>query len=432
MMPNALFYRFLLLFTYCCVLPCKMLHASASERHDAEQDTVLKVTEFTPRKGLPHFFDQIQQGKKVKVAYLGGSITRADQGWRTQTYEYLQKQYPQAKFEQIMAAIGGTGSDFGAYRLYRHVLQYQPDLVFVEFAVNDQAKAYHQVVASMEGIVRQIWKYNPQIDICFVYTFQKVQLPLYQRNLFPVSVSAMETVANHYNIPSIFLGLSSINLIQAGKMKLQGAANSTSDTLVFSTDGVHPLAHTGHKFYAETVIRYLPELQATSKATRHKLKKPLVKDNLEHVAMIDLDKVEKSSAWLPADSVVIGKPFANLMPPVYGSADTSQFIKLKFKGGSFGIVDVLGPSSGQIVVWIDNEPPRYLNRFDEYCTYYRMNYTLITGLKPGKHTAIIKVSPQQLDKAAILQKRNNTIGNPLAFSKHAFYVGAFLVRQKRN
>jgi hypothetical protein len=72
-----------------------------------------------------------------------------------------------------MAAIGGTGSYFWAYRLKNHLLNYEPDLVFVEFAVNDHSKTSQQVKESVEGIVRQIWKANRKTDICFFIIFKK-------------------------------------------------------------------------------------------------------------------------------------------------------------------------------------------------------------------------------------------------------------------
>ena len=145
---------------------------------NAQTDSLANTVEANYRNGLPNFFSKIRKGKAIRIAYLGGSITRADNGWREQTFNWLQQEYQHTQFEQIMAAIGGTSSDFGAYRLKNHVLQYQPDLVFVEFAVNDHSKTSQQVKESVEGIVRQIWKANPKTDICFVYTFQKVQLPL--------------------------------------------------------------------------------------------------------------------------------------------------------------------------------------------------------------------------------------------------------------
>lgn len=34
----------------------------------------------------------------------------------------------------------------------------------------------------------------------------------------------------------------------------------------------------------------------------------------------------------------------------------------------------------------------------QMCTYFRMNYSLISGLSEGEHTTIIKVLPKKLDK----------------------------------
>ncbi|AEI52000.1 SGNH/GDSL hydrolase family protein [Runella slithyformis] len=395
----------------------------------AQSDSLARAVEATYRAGLPNFFTKINKGKPVKIAYLGGSITRADNGWRQQTFDAFQKQYPNVRFEEIMAAIGGTGSDFGAYRLEAHVLQHAPDLVFVEFAVNDNGKMAQQVKASMEGIVRQIWRHTPKTDICFVYTFQKVQLPLYEKGRFPVSASAMEAVAEHYQIPTVCMGLPAIRLILEGKMIVQGKVKDFPDTIVFSEDGVHPYPQTGQKVYAETLVKHFNALKTIGKSGKHALKKALIPENLEKATLVPVEKLEKSAGWTIVDSVVTGKPFASLMPPVYASADTSQYLKVSFAGRSLGLLDIMGPSSGQIQVWIDNDPPRFLNRFDEYCTYYRMGYSIISGLPGGKHTAILKVSPVQLDKAAILEKRNNKINNPQSFRKHVFYPGAVLVEK---
>jgi lysophospholipase L1-like esterase len=392
-------------------------------------DSLFKAVEATYRAGLPNFYKKIHSNQSVKIAYLGGSITRADNGWREQTNSMLQKQFPGTKFEQIMAAIGGTGSDFGAYRLQNHVLDYNPDLVFVEFAVNDNAKTFLYVIESMEGIVRQIWKSNPKVDICFVYTFQKVQLAFYQQNSFPVSVSAMEKVANYYKIPSICMALPVINLINQGNIILQGKNKDYQGKMVFSEDGVHPYTETGHKIYAETVIQHLKGLESIKKTFNHVLYKPLSKNSFDSIKMINVNKIQKSKGWHIVDSVVLGKSFASLLPMVYASTDTSEYVKISFTGDRFGWVDILGPSSGEIVVWVDDNPPKYIKRFDDYCTYYRMSYHFLSGFSEGKHKAIIKISPNKLDKATILAKRNNAVNNYEAFKKQAFYVGAFLINK---
>lgn len=116
------------------------------------------------RDGLPNFFSKIKQGGEVKVAYFGGSITAAN-GWRVYTREWLSERFPNSKFTEIDAAIGGTGSDLGVYRLARDVLQYQPDLMFVEFSVNDGGATPENIWKAMEGIVRQTWSRLPHCEI---------------------------------------------------------------------------------------------------------------------------------------------------------------------------------------------------------------------------------------------------------------------------
>ncbi len=52
------------------------------------------------------------------------------------------------------------GSDFGACRVKQHVIDHQPDLVFIEFAVNDNRMRMQFVRETIEGIVD---KYGKQI-----------------------------------------------------------------------------------------------------------------------------------------------------------------------------------------------------------------------------------------------------------------------------
>ena len=127
------------------------------------------------RAGLPNFNYKIQKNEPVSVVFLGGSITN-HQGYRVQITDWLKQQYSNVQFTSINSGIGGTGSDLGVFRTERDVLQYHPDLVFVEFAVND-AKTDSLVIAhSMEGIVRKIWHHNPHTDICFLYTLNEPML----------------------------------------------------------------------------------------------------------------------------------------------------------------------------------------------------------------------------------------------------------------
>ena len=163
------------------------------------------------RDGLSNVLAKLEKGGSVRLAYLGGSITAAA-GWRVQTREWFVARFPNAQVEEIHAAIGGTGSDLGVFRLQNDALQHDPDLLFVEFAVNDGAAPPKRIWQAMEGIVRQTWAADPATDICFVYTYRVG----YEKNLAqgrcPRAASAMEMLANHYGIPSINVALRVVEL----------------------------------------------------------------------------------------------------------------------------------------------------------------------------------------------------------------------------
>jgi len=84
------------------------------------------------------------------------------------------------------------------FRFKHDVLDHHPDLLFVEFAVNDAGASAGQIYRCMEGIVRQTWKNDPATDICFVYTLAGNMLPTLQERRFPRSASAMERVDDNY------------------------------------------------------------------------------------------------------------------------------------------------------------------------------------------------------------------------------------------
>jgi hypothetical protein len=205
-----------------CILPTVARAATPDDTRLAP------AVECTARAGLPNFYAKLEAGQAVRIAYLGGSIT-AQEGWRPKTLAYFQKSFPKAKLSQINAAIGGTGSDLGVFRLKRDVLDHKPDLVFVEFAVNDGGAPPQQIYNCMEGIVRQTWKTLPDCDICFVYTLVANMVPTIQQDKFPRAASAMEKVASHYGIPSIHMGLEVARLAKQGKLIVQGPLPKTDE-----------------------------------------------------------------------------------------------------------------------------------------------------------------------------------------------------------
>jgi len=111
-------------------------------------------------------FDQrATKGESLCVAFLGGSLTWGAQAtdplktsYRALVSEKLRKTYPKAHFRFIDGAIGGTGSQLAAFRLQRDILAYKPDLVFLDFTINDDPYPVPQPIrlASYESLVRRL------------------------------------------------------------------------------------------------------------------------------------------------------------------------------------------------------------------------------------------------------------------------------------
>jgi len=399
---------------------------------------LVTAQECHPRDGLPNFLAKVNTpGAEVRIGYLGGSIT-AQNGWRPKTLAHFQKTYPTAKISEINAAIGGTGSDLGVCRLKQDVLDHKPDLMFVEFAVNDGGASPNQIFKCMEGIVRQTWRTFPDCDICFVYTVTEALVPALLEGNFQRSASAMEKIADHYGIPTIHMGLEVAKLAKAGKLlwkaklpKTDEEKRAVGDKFVFAPDSVHPHAETGHELYLQAIVRSWDPITAASKAKgAHVLAAPFIETNYERAQLLPITQATLSDGFVVLDAKTddFGKRWANRMTTLHMAAKAGEVLTFKFKGTRCAIYDIVGPDCGNVAVTLDDQPVRKVPRIDAYCTYHRLSALLIgSDLPDVVHTVKIEVLPDKLDKAAILAKNGNKIDKPERFEGVSFYPGAILL-----
>lgn len=338
------------------------------------------------RGGLPHAFAKLKTGKPVTIAYFGGSITAgagASDGektsYRALVGQWFKAAFPKAAVTNLDAAIGGTGSDLGAFRLDRDVLGHHPDLVFVEFAVNDNGTPEPMVTRAMEGIVRQIRRTEPSADICFVYTFAVEMLPEIKGSGLTKTMRVHEAIAAHY-------GISSVNMALPAAQKL---LDNTLTTQEFSKDGVHP-TDTGYQIYADTLIAFL-ETQRTHKHSLRPdaLPAPLRPDSLEHACMTSPDAMTPyGTGW----SVDMRNPTGSF-PQLLVSNTPGAVQTVSFAGPILAMFYVLGPDTGAFDYQIDGGTWQTLDPFDVFAKgYARSHYRLLAdGLSDTSHTVTFKI-----------------------------------------
>ena len=407
----------------------------AAEPTPSATNSPAPLVECQPRGGLPNFLAKLQRGGEVRMGYLGGSITAQD-GWRPKTLRWFQEQFTNARLREINAAIGGTGSDLGVFRLQQDVLAHKPDLLFVEFAVNDAGAPPEQIHRCMEGMVRQTWQANPETDICFVYTLANNMLDNYLAGKLPRSVIAMESLAAHYAIPTINFGPSVAALQKEGRLVFTGQKPKTDaekaalgDKVLFSPDSVHPYTDSGHQLYLDAVVRAWPQLRTAGQAGPHTLGAPFVADHFAAAKLVPLDRAKLSAGWEHlAATNSMARRFRGQMPQMWRASQPGETITFKFRGTAVGVYDIVGPDCGQIIITLDDRPPRVMPRFDAYCTYHRLQSAMFgTGLPDTEHTVKLEIHPDQPDKAKILAKRNEKIDDPKRFDGRNWYAGGLML-----
>lgn len=399
-----------------------------------------EAVECRERGGVPNVLAKLRRGDgaPIRVAYLGGSITAAP-GWRVKSLAWLRERFPKQALAEINAAIGGTGSDLGVFRHGQDVLGHRPDLLFVEFAVNDGGAPPERIHQAMEGIVRQTWAADPATDIVFVYTISEPFLGDLTAGRCSRAASAMEAIADHYGIPSIHFGVEVAERVKAGKLVFKGAKPTAgaSGPMVFSTDGVHPLVETGHEIYREVLARSWEKLEdAAGAADRpHPLAAPFRPDHWQAAKLVPITETMISGGWERLDSSDAGDPlakrFARQMPEMWKAAAPGASLRFRFRGTVAGIYDLVGPDGGQIKVSLDDRPERVAPRFDGYCTYHRLSkLDIASGLDPGtEHRATLTLDAAGPDKAKILFEHNrpDLEKNPAKYAGLHWHAGAIML-----
>ena len=132
-----------------------------------------------PRASVGNAQNLFNANDRGTVAFIGGSITEME-GYRPRMVNDLRKRFPKASLSVIASGVSSTCSDTGAFRFEEDILsQGVPDLLFLEFAVNDTQDGFATIlpdakaketrsVRAMEGIIRHARRINPAMDIIMV------------------------------------------------------------------------------------------------------------------------------------------------------------------------------------------------------------------------------------------------------------------------
>lgn len=182
-----------------------------------------------------------KNGESITVGVIGGSITQgslatsSDKCYASLFYKWWADKFPNTEINFVNAGIGGTTSYLGVHRVDEQLLAYKPDVVIVEFSVNDTDKVMNKY--SYDSLVRKILKAenNPAVILLF--------------NTMEDGTSLQDThkeIGQAYNLPMLSYHDTVYPEVAAGTLKWTD----------ISPDDIHP-NDAGHAIIGQILNRYL-------------------------------------------------------------------------------------------------------------------------------------------------------------------------------
>lgn len=266
--------------------------------YESMMDTSLYSTGNIAR--LAAAFAKAEAGEDITVGYIGGSITEGASAtwqkcWARISANWLVKHFPDSEIGYVNAGISGTPSSFGNMRLNRDLLNSNPDIVFVEFAVNDDAANNPIQSESFESMVRTILaqENNPAVVIVISYSGY---------GYMDYDVSYMKELAALYGLPVVDVESAIVMATEAGYFTREE----------YIPDGTHPHYY-GHQLMSDMIENLFKNVIEMAKtATEEELTVlPLIEEtyhdkvNLEDLTFVDPNNftVDSMGTWEMAHNV---------------------------------------------------------------------------------------------------------------------------------
>jgi hypothetical protein len=412
---------------------------------DAEMASKIPLrpaAELSQRGGMPNLFAKLARGEPVTIAYYGGSIT-AGPGWRSHTLDWFRKNYPKARINELNASLGGSGSLVGVFRADHDLVALKPDAVFIEFSLNDVADVRDrpaEVSGALEGIIRKLRMSRPDSDVCLAYTLHSSAVELLHEGKFSASVSLHERIADHYQIPSIHMGVEVSQMVKQDKLVFSAPKNpggrDAQGRVIFTHDGTHP-TEMGHWLNGQAAIRGLEILRKQEVAGARPLPVALSNIPWERAKTLAAGRnVTFSGNWeklTAADGPGcrrFGKRFYSWFPHLYRTGTPGSSLTVRFRGTHIGIKGMEGPDSGVVSIRIDGQAPIKQTLFTVYSNAWVYVGAPLPAVPMGDHTVTWTLLDEVPDKEKMLAFKKTDQDfrdHPQKYENNSFSVGQIIV-----
>ncbi len=201
---------------------------------------------------LSNVMRRAEAGEEITIAFIGGSITYgsgmlSQNGSKSDRFsnhvqKWFEEKFPKATVNLVNAGLPSTGSLIGVFRGEQDIWQYEPDLLVIEFAVNEGTSLISQ--QGCEALIRHAMQMENDPAVMFLMMCKTSGSGWHDPE-------GKTQLANHYDLPVVSFA-AGINAAQQ-----LGVAKLTD----FNADGTHP-NQKGHAATSLFLINYLEQVYA--------------------------------------------------------------------------------------------------------------------------------------------------------------------------
>ena len=312
----------------------------------------------------------------MNVYFVGGSITEgAGSSHDEYSYVSIVNRYIKEKYKNVNMfnlGAGGTASNFAVFRIAEAFKKNIPDVVFVEFAVNDRIYPVSDIGIYYENLILQIRKWNSSAKII------SLEMPT---GMADACSSVHKKYAYYHDVAVIDVQDKVYKDIGQGLYKWKD----------ISIDNLHPNDQ-GHKIYADIIISEIAKIKLDGNVLA-KSKMPVERYRFKNPNIRSYEQCEFYGGWSEKRVNMNNKFDVGAF-----SDNAGDCIKFDFIGKVISMMCVLSRNSGILECNIDNKFNFTLDLYMDSEQYFS---TLINikDLDRGSHTLIMKVSSKKNEKS---------------------------------
>ena len=236
-MKNLYVLLFFFFFLSSSQMPVKKEIADPARYLDAVKTTLQK--EWPNNRTINLVF----HGHSVPAGYFKTPVVNTLEAYPYQVLKTLKVAYPYAVINIINTSIGGENSESGAKRFAGDVLIHKPDVLFIDYALNDRGIGLEKAKASWEAMISQALEKNIKIILLTPSPDTSVHI-LERGNALEKHALQIKALAKKYGI-----GLAD------SYAAFKQVANSGNGLDHYMSQINHP-NEKGHALIAEAILKY--------------------------------------------------------------------------------------------------------------------------------------------------------------------------------